>query len=242
MPADQIEITYLGHSSFRLARADGPVVLIDPWLAENPMCPEALKGLDRADLGLVTHGHTDHLDRDIIDLLRRTGATMVAPASVLEPLEIEAPDLKFEDMGKGGNLDLRGVRITMTDAVHSAWMQGPDGRMTQPHETAGFVVHFGDVAIYHAGDTAVFSDMALIGRLYRPRVALLPIGDRYTMGPREAAVAAELVGAPVVVPMHFATFPILTGTPEAFEAALALVKGVRMREMRPGETATVAAL
>jgi L-ascorbate metabolism protein UlaG (beta-lactamase superfamily) len=233
-----LQITFLGHASFHIVTPGGKVVLIDPWLRENPACPPALRQQDRADLILITHGHGDHLDEELIPLAQTTGATVVAPSAIHRFLA-QRGLATLEAMGMGGTLAVHGLKVTMTQAFHSAhisYLASEADPAPFPHDTVGYVLRTeDDFAIYHAGDTAVFGDMRLIGELYRPAVALLPIGDRFTMGPTEAAYAARLLGAPCVIPMHYGTFPFLTGTPEAFQAAARDIPGLTVRVMQPGE-------
>lgn len=233
-------LTFLGHASFQIETGDGRVVLIDPWFTANPALPPEWKLIDRADLILVTHGHTDHFDPNLADLLRRTGATLAAPPELLYHQRALMPDYKLPTlpMNVGGCVDWGGTTITMTPAFHNSFVHGPEGKLIVPHNPVGFVVRLPNrTTIYAAGDTSIFSDMALLRALYRPTIALLPIGDGMTMGPVPAALATEMLGVTKVVPFHYGTFPFLPGTPEAFETALA-AHGLEktMRALQPGET------
>lgn len=239
-----LKITYLGHSTFYLTLPNGKTVIVDPWTYGNPRCPNELKDITSADLMLITHGHDDHAG-DALPIAQKTGCTIVCMFELMSVYTQQGvPSEKFQPMNKGGSirLDDLGVTITMTHALHSASTGSVDGERFPVYtgEPAGFVVtlHDSGFAFYLAGDTAVFSDMRLIAELYQPKLAFLPIGDRFTMGPREAAYATKfLPGVEAVVPIHYATFPLLSGTPEAFADELAKVgTGVEILVFEPGET------
>ena len=228
----RLAITWLGHSTFILETPGGKRLMFDPWLAGNPACPDALKKPPKVDLILVSHGHGDHID-DLLNVARESNAPVVAMYELCVWLERKGVQNTLP-MNMSGSLDVLGLRVTMTDARHSSGYVD-NGQMVYMGEPAGFVVRLEDgLTIYFAGDTGLFGDMKLIGELYRPDIAFLPIGDRFTMGPTEAARACALLGVRQVVPMHWGTFPLLTGTPEALKK---LVTGVEVLELRPGETA-----
>lgn len=207
-----VEVTWLGHASVRVRLADGTTVFIDPWLAGNPVCPESEHAPARADAIYITHGHFDHVG-DSVELAKRTGAQVFA----IHELSVWFGSQGVEAVGsnKGGVVEgPGGIRAILTDAVHSAGISGEAG-IVAGGEAAGWILDIPDgPTLYHAGDTTVFGDMALIGELFRPDVAFLPIGGHFTMGPGLAAKAAKLLGVETVVPIHFGTFPILVGTPE----------------------------
>ncbi|WP_400193784.1 metal-dependent hydrolase [Hymenobacter sp. B81] len=239
MPQAPTQLQFLGHASFRLTTPEGRIVLIDPWLNHNPFLPEALRPLfDAADLVLQTHGHGDHFDAELLARLTRTGARVAAPAPMRLYLGRQGvPAEQLEPMNVGGSVPVHELELTMTRAHHPAHIDLPDGGTDCPHESVGFVVRCSDgVVLYAAGDTAVFGDMRLLAELYQPTVALLPTGGRYTMGPREAAYAARLLGAPLVVPFHYGTYPSLTGTPEQLRAALPPEAGITVQVLQAGET------
>ena len=228
-----IRLTWLGHSAFVL-EYEGKIILIDPWVMQNPSCPEQYKQFDKIDLMLITHGHFDHIG-DAVVLAGRHEPTIVAIFETGEWLSKKGVG-NLESMNKGGTLQWEGIDITMTTADHSCGITDDDGSIIYGGEAVGYVLSFPNgKKIYHAGDTNVFGDMALIHDLYNPDLAILPVGDRFTMGPREAARAIDLLEAPKVIPMHFGTFPMLTGTPDQLRL-LTREKPVELIELTPGET------
>lgn len=225
-----VALTWLGHASFRIDSPGGTRVYIDPWLEGNPRCPEPELEPERCDVVAVTHAHFDHV-ASAVELGRRFSPALVAMVELAGWLEKQG----FEGgssggMNKGGTAEVAGIRFTLVNAFHSS--ATPDG--TYAGEPAGIVMELENgFRLYHAGDTCVFGDMQLIGRIYRPDVAILPIGDHYTMGPREAAVALELLGVTRCIPCHWGTFPLLTGTPSALRE---LAPDVDIIEVEPGRT------
>ncbi|WBO83182.1 metal-dependent hydrolase [Hymenobacter yonginensis] len=232
------QLQFLGHASFRLTTPEGLVVLIDPWLNDNPFVPETLRHPERADLVLITHGHDDHMDSQLLALLARTGAVLVAPAPVRFYLHQQGlPREQAEPMNVGGSIVVAGLQLTMTRAQHTAHIDLPDGTTTAPHESVGYVLDLSDgTVLYAAGDTGLFGDMRLLADLYQPTAALLPIGGRYTMRPLEAAHATRLLRVPHVVPFHYGTYPTLTGTPAQLRAHLTPADGVTVHALQAGET------
>jgi L-ascorbate metabolism protein UlaG (beta-lactamase superfamily) len=224
-----VMLTWLGHASFRLDSPGGKRIYVDPWLA-NPKCPESEQSPERADIVAVSHAHFDHV-ADVVELGKRFRPRLVAMNELAAWLEQQGyPDAGAGGMNKGGTQEIDGVSFTLTHAFHSS--STPDGAYAG--EPAGIVIELENgYRLYHAGDTCVFGDMALIGRIYRPDIAILPIGDWYTMGPREAAVALELLGVKRCVPCHWGTFPLLTGTPTQLRE---LAPDVEILELEPGET------
>jgi len=228
------KITFLGHATFKITTSSGKVLLIDPWVMTNPKCPESQKNLERVDWILLTHGHGDHLG-DLFEIAAKHHPEIVC---VIETgIWLTSKGVKnVTGMGKGGTHKLGEIEATLVHAVHSNGIQDGD-QIVYGGEPGGFVVHLpGGLTVYHAGDTCAFGDMKLIAELDKPDVVCLPIGDYYTMGPREAAVATRLLGVRHVIPMHYGTFPVLTGTPEAFREAASDIKDLEIHEMKPGET------
>lgn len=227
-----LELTWLGHGAFLFTTPGGVRGLIDPFLTDNPSCPERYKGdLGPLDLILVTHAHNDHTS-DLVRVARASGATVVGSWELAQWLGWQGIDAT-EPMNVGGTIDVRGLRITMTQAFHSGGFVTPDRQIIYLGPPAGFMIRVEDgFTLYHAGDTCVFSDMRLLAELYAPDAAILPIGDRFTMGPEQAAKAVELLGVRRVVPTHFGTFPLLTGTVDAFVALLPA--DVHVERLAPG--------
>jgi L-ascorbate metabolism protein UlaG (beta-lactamase superfamily) len=227
-----IAITWLGHSSFAVRTPGGKTVLFDPWYTGNPSFPADMKPA-LADLILISHGHSDHIT-DAAATAKSTRATVVAIWEITTWLRTKGVT-DLEPMNKGGTIDVKGVRVTMTDARHSSSFD--ENGLVYLGEPAGFVVRMENgQTIYFAGDTALFGDMNLIGELYRPDIEFLPIGDRFTMGPEHAALAARWLGVKQVVPMHWGTFPLLTGTPAKLKEHLAGTN-IQVLELKPGDTA-----
>ena len=232
--ASSLSFTWLGHSTFLFTSPRGKRILVDPWVAGNPACPDSAKKVDPLDLILISHGHSDHTG-DAIAIARSTGAHVVACFEVCQWLEGKGIQ-NTAPMGHGGTQTIGEIAITMVNAVHTSSVL-EDGRLVYLGHPAGFIVKFEDgLTIYFAGDTDIFGDMRLIAELYRPTIGFLPIGDRFTMGPATAARAVEFLGLRQVVPMHYGTFPFLTGTVAEFRK-LVEPKGVEVLELKPGETA-----
>lgn len=228
-------LTYLGHSTFTITTKSGQVILIDPWAMGNPRCPQALKKFARLDTMLITHCHGDHF-ADALELARAHKPTIVAIYEACMWLESKGLEESTRPMSKGGTQKVGEIEVTMTHAFHSSSIVD-EGKVIYAGEAAGYIVKLpGGFSIYHAGDTAVFGDMKLISEMYKPDVACLPIGDLFTMGPREAAHAIRLLGVKHVIPMHYATAPYLTGTPEQLRAETAGIAGLEIHALQPGES------
>jgi len=229
-----VEITWCGHATFRLTTL-GHTFYIDPFLKDNPACPAEEKEPKPASFVLVTHGHSDHM-ADVLQTARDPKTKVVGIIELNHWLV--AQGLKPEQsvaINIGGTVELAGTRVTMTPAVHSSGIED-GGAMVYGGDAASFVMEFAEgLTVFHAGDTTVFGDMGLIADLYHPDIAMLPIGGWYTMGPREAALAAKLLRVKVVIPMHFGTWPVLVGTPEQLEHHLE-GSGIAVLRLQPGRT------
>jgi L-ascorbate metabolism protein UlaG (beta-lactamase superfamily) len=228
-----IEITWLGHGTYTMRLTTGEVILVDPWIEGNPAYPEG-HSLDRVDIILVSHGHFDHI-HGVLPLSEKFSPQIVAIYETSHWLEKKGAK-NVIGMNKGGTVKVGPVSVTMTHAVHSCGILD-EGNIIYGGEAAGYVVRLPDRrAVYCAGDTNVFSDMQLIDRLYHPELAFLPIGDVFTMSPREAALACKLLDARKVIPLHFGTFPPLTGRPEQLAELLRDQPGTDVWALEPGKT------
>ena len=228
-------VTWLGHAAFRIDTPGGKRIYVDPFLNGNPKCPDAEKEPERVDAIFLTHGHDDHVG-DTLALAQKFACPVYAQVELRGWLSTQGLS---EDMtqapNKGGTVEQDGIKITLTNAFHSS-SGFQDGQFVYLGEPCGLVFEVENgTKLYFAGDTCVFGDMQLISRIYEPDVAILPIGDHFTMGPREAAVALELLGVSRCVPCHYGTFPVLTGTPEALRE----LTDVEVMALEPGETVTI---
>jgi len=232
--------TWYGHSCFEVTTPGGKVILLDPYF-RNPKSPRTADSIARCDVLLVTHGHDDHMG-DAIALASRLRPVWpcIHEMSLWLGRRLPGGADAATGMNKGGTVEVAGIRITMVHADHSAGDWNPGNETTlYLGEPVGFIVEVENgFRFYFAGDTALFGDLALIRKLYQPELALLPIGGHFTMGPRDAAFAAELLGVKHVIPIHYGTFPILAGTPEALRAELAGrgLSGVEVHAPEPGGT------
>ncbi len=227
-----MKITWLGHGTVQLQMDSGEVLVMDPWIDGNPSYPKDHR-FDRIDAIAISHGHFDHI-HDAVSLAKKFSPKVVGIYETVHWLESKGVS-NTVGMNKGGTLDLGLVKLTMTHAIHSCGILD-DGKIIYGGEAAGYVLTLKDNRrIYFAGDTNVFSDMALIEELYQPELAFLPIGDHFTMSPHEAAKAVQLLHVKKVIPMHFGTFPVLTGTPEALAEK---IKGepTAVWALKPGST------
>ena len=227
-------MTWLGHAALRLTLPDKRVILIDPWLEENPVCPKNEKVQPRCDFVVLTHGHFDHVG-DTGELVTQHDPHIIAPVELCTILAQDMPEAKFRPMNIGGTQQVDGVDFVMTQAFHSSSVAVEQRPVYAGMPTGVLVKAPGLAVVYHAGDTDVFGDMALISRLHRPAVAVLPIGDYYTMGPAGAALAVELLDPQVILPMHYGTFPVLTGTVQALREALDEKFAARVLNVSPGQ-------
>lgn len=232
--AGSTDITWYGHSAFKVTTPSGKVLLIDPWLSNpaNPRGKELLASLDKADQILLTHAHGDHIG-NTVEIAKKTGAKLVASNDLMKAMvryaDFPATQADFAGTGNfGGTVTLLGgeVKITFVHALHSSALEYDDKSglpksLAYAGNPGGFIIAIsGGPAIYHTGDTDLFGEMKLIGDLSKVDVMMACIGDKFTMGPERAAVAVEMVNPKMVIPMHFGTFAALTGTPELFEQAM----------------------
>jgi L-ascorbate metabolism protein UlaG (beta-lactamase superfamily) len=231
-----VSLTWLGHAAFRIDSPGGKRIYLDPWLS-NPNCPEDARRPERVDIIAITHGHGDHLG-EAIELGKQFSPRVVAIFELANWLEAQGVAGAAElGMNKGGTVDVDGIKFTMTHALHSGGFVQDGASITYLGDPAGYVIEFENgFKVYAAGDTAAFTDMQLIGRYLEPDVAILPIGDHFTMGPRQAAVALELLGVRRCVPGHYGTFPLLAGTPDQLREH---ASGVEILAPQPGETITL---
>jgi L-ascorbate metabolism protein UlaG (beta-lactamase superfamily) len=226
-------LTWLGHASFRLETSGGKRIYIDPWF-DNPKCPDGEKDPERCDAIAVTHGHSDHTG-SVVELSQKFGPVPIVAIVELKGW-LKAQGAQTDDLpgpNKGGTVEAAGVRFTLTNAFHSS--SSDDG--TYLGEPTGIVVELEDgKKIYVAGDTCVFSGMELIGRLHSPDLAVLPIGGHFTMDPREAGLACELLGVSRVLPCHYGTFPLLAGTPDELRQH---APNVQIEAVEPGGSVSI---
>src|SRR5579863_6609993 len=206
-----MNITWLGHATFEIRFKGGEVLVLDPWLEGNPKHPADHK-IERVDAIAVSHAHFDHTN-DVVPLAKKFNPTVIAifeTASWFEKKGVK----NTVGINKGGTVNLGYVKLSMTDALHSCSIKDGDNAL-YGGEAAGYILTLEDGrTAYFAGDTALFGDMKLIGEFYQPQLAFLPIGDHFTMDPHQAAHAARMLGVKQVIPMHYGTFPALTGRPE----------------------------
>ena len=229
-----LSFQWLGHSTFLFTSPNGKKILIEPWVQGNPACPDSAKKLPPLDLILITHGHSDHAG-DAVSIARSSGAHVIANYEIC--LWLESKGIQHTaPMGCGGTQKIGEIAITMVNAVHTSSIS--ENGVTIPlGNPVGFVIRFEDgTTIYFAGDTDLFGDMRLIAEMHKPAIAFLPMGDRFTMGPAAAARAVDFLGVKQVVPMHYGTFPFLTGTVAELRQ-LVEPKQVQILSLKPGETA-----
>ncbi len=231
-----VSLTWLGHAAFRIDSPGGKRIYLDPFLS-NPRCPESERRPERVDIMAITHGHGDHVG-EAVEIGKQFAPRVVAIFELANWLEAQGVAGASElGMNKGGTVDVDGIKFTMTHALHSGGFIQDGAAITYLGDPAGYVIELENgFKLYAAGDTAAFTDMQLIGRYLEPDVAILPIGDHFTMGPRQAAVALELLGVRRCVPGHYGTFPLLAGTPDQLREH---ASGVEILAPEPGETITL---
>jgi L-ascorbate metabolism protein UlaG (beta-lactamase superfamily) len=229
-------ITWLGHATTLIETSDGKRILIDPWLQGNPVVPESKRNVDRLDLMLITHGHSDHM-ADAVSLAQQTQPDVIAIYEICAYLGMKGIQ-KCTGINTGGTVSWNGVQITLVDAVHSSAIQ-EGSQIIYAGTAGGFVLRFADgFTLYHTGDTDVFETLRLTGTLYQPDLVMMCIGDHYTMGPRQAAEALRMLGTKRVIPIHWGTFPLLTGTPDALRHETSDIAGLKIIALQPGESVT----
>ncbi len=240
----ETSFTWFGHAAVQITTPGGKTILIDPWLG-NPKSPVTIDDLDQVDILLLTHGHFDHMGNggeDVLAVASRFSPMwpIIHEASLWFGRRVPGGMDAVTGMNAGGTVEKDGIRITMTPAVHSAgdWNADADSTLYLG-EPVGFVIELENgFRVYDSGDTAVFADMSLIRDLHRPDLAILPIGGHYTMDPRGAALAVELLGVKHVLPNHYGTFPILAGSPDELRVELDArgLRDVEVHGIQPGET------
>lgn len=231
-------IQLLGHATFKVTTPENKVIIVDPWLTGNSFMPEHLKKFDDTNLFLITHGHDDHFDLEVLDIAKK-GRTKIIANSIVRwyLIENDCPLTAIEPMNLGGSISLLDCKITMVMGFHTSHINLTETQARFSHNSVGFIVQLSDdVRIYFAGDTCVFGDMKLIGEMYKPTIAVLPIGDRYTMGPLEASYAIRLLNVKQVIPFHYGTFPQLTGTPNELKELTKDIDGLIIHALKAGET------
>ncbi|HWR16218.1 MAG TPA: metal-dependent hydrolase [Terriglobales bacterium] len=229
-----LKLTWLGHATFRIETPKGTTIYVDPWLSQNPMTPESEKDVKKCDVMLCTHGHFDHIG-DAVAIAKKHNSKVVGIFELATWMGKKGVK-HVSPMNKGGTQKVEDLQVTMVHAIHSCGIQEDDGSIIYGGEACGYVIEFeSGLRLYHAGDTAVFGDMAIIRDLYAPEIACLPMGDHFTMSPKEAAYACSLLRPKAVIPMHFGTFPLLKGTPNELRKLVSDM-GVEVVDLKPGQT------
>ena len=229
-----VTIQWYGHSTVLITSPGGKRIMIEAFVHNNPACPPELHDVRDLDLLLITHGHFDHM-QDVLEVVRSGRPQKVICIHEIGLWLGTKGVENVSDMNRGGTQEAEGIKVTMTPALHSSGFMDGD-RLVYAGECSGYVIELENgYRVYHSGDTALFSDLALIGEIWRPDLALLPIGGHYTIGPEEAARAAKLLGVERVLPIHYGTWPLISGTPERLREA-GKADGLEVLALRPGET------
>ena len=229
-----ITVTWLGHAATRVEASDGRIILIDPLIESNPVTPSEAKASQRVDIMLISHGHGDNLG-DAVSIAQQFKPYIISQNELCGYLGTKGVE-NCHGGNTGGSQDVDGILVTMVQAIHSSSVE-ENGSAVYVGLAVGFVIRFPDgFTIYHAGDTDVFEGMRLVGRLYSPDLALLPIGDYFTMGPKGAAEAIRLLGVKRVIPIHYGTFPVLTGTVEELQSETSDIQDLKIIALKPGES------
>ena len=226
-----IQITWLGHATFEIQFESGEVLVLDPWITGNPAYPAGYE-IKKADAIAISHGHFDHM-ADLVELAKKFGSKVIGIFEIATWAGSKGVKNTVA-VNKGGTFDLGFVKLTMTHALHSSSIKDGDN-LLYGGEAAGYILTLKDGRrAYFAGDTAIFSDMKLYAEIYHPELAFLPVGDHFTMGPEEAAFAGRMLGVKEIIPMHYGTFPMLTGHPEQLQEKLS-GSGIRVRTLKAGQ-------
>ena len=234
----QTTLQLLGHATFKVTTPEGRVIIVDPWLINNPYIPATLEVQEKIDLLLITHGHEDHFDIRIKEIISKTRPKIIANNICRWYLIEQNVDAAFfEPMNLGGTLDILDVKVSMVNAFHHSHVYATDNTIAMPHAANGFVIRLSDgTTIYFAGDTCVFGDMQLISEIYKPNIAVIPIADRTTMGALEASYAVKLLRVKHIIPFHYGTFAGYAQTPDEFLALTEQYAESKIHILKAGET------
>ena len=244
MHTRETTLQLLGHATFKVVTPEGRVIIIDPWLIDNPYIPAHLANQHDIDLMLITHGHEDHLDIRFKEILEVNNPTIIANNICRWHLiEQGVNEGLFEPMNLGGTLSLLDIQVSMVNAFHHSHVYVTDQTIAYPHAANGFILKMSDdTTIYFAGDTSIFGDMKLISEIYKPDIAVIPIGNRSMMSPLEASFAVKLLDVKHVIPFHYGTFAGFTQTPDEFITLAKPYKNTTIHILAAGEMLSCAQL